>query len=334
MISIKENKFLVVLGGITLLGVIVLGVAGFKGSSSYKSAKENFDMAVDDASVYERQPLYPRSENRDGKSKALEDYRQAAADLQTAFEPFRPKEIINISPQAFTDHLKKANDEVVAAFSEAGLKLPDDFFCGFERYRTSLANSEATGILDYQLDAIRHIMLTMAESGASELKNLYRQPLPEEEGGSWQPNEKELQIARALPMEISFTASEKSLRQIVSAITKPDPYFTVIRSMRIANTKQVPPMASDAKFDTVQADENDADAPQEGFTGGFDAAFAESPDGDAAAAEDDDAADAPQPSPAADSDTSRILAQVLGNEEIQVHIRLDLMKFLPAVELP
>jgi hypothetical protein len=332
MISIKDNKFSVALGGITLLGVIVLGVAGFKGISSYNSAKENFDLAVDDASTYERQPLYPRSENRDGKSKALEDYQQATAELQDAFEPFRPKDLANISPQAFTDQLVKVNDELMAAFNEAGLKAPDDFFCGFERYRTSLANSESTGILNYQLDGIRHIMLALAQSGATELRNLYRQSLPEEEGGQWQPDDKNLQVARAMPMEISFIASEKAVRRFISAIASPDPCFTVIRTLRLANTKQGAPMATDAKFDTVQVADDEEAAPAADFGGGFDAAFA-LPDDDNAAGDDGTTA-APLPSAAAVADSSRILAQVLGDEELQVHIRLDLMKFLPAVELP
>ena len=33
------------------------------------------------------------SENRDGKTKALDEYRKAIESLQAAFEPFRPKEI-------------------------------------------------------------------------------------------------------------------------------------------------------------------------------------------------------------------------------------------------
>jgi hypothetical protein len=330
MISIKENKFPVVLGGITLLGVIALAVAGYKGISSYAKAKEDFDIALDDASTYERQPLYPREENRDGKSKALQEYQQATSDLQAAFELFRPKELTNISPQAFTDQLVRTNEELVNAFNKSGVKLPEDFFSGFEPYRIKLADSEATGILKFQLDGIRHFMLALAESGATELKNLHRQPLPEEEGGNWQPNEKELQVARALPIEISFSARENSVRQFISTIATPDPYFTIIRTLRIANTKQAAPMASDAKFDTDQSDLDDAAAPStdtgDDLSSLFGAELAPTGDGGTGAADDGAATSA--------AASSRILAQVLGDEEVEVHIRMDLMKFLPAVELP
>jgi len=44
-------------------------------------------------------------------------------------------------------------------------------------------------------------------------------------------------------------------------------------------------------------------------------------------------APAPKPAPAA-GDSGRILSQVLGNEEVQVFLRLDVMLFLPAKKLP
>jgi len=333
MTWIKDNKFPVALGGVTVLGVIGLAVAGMKGSSRYEEAKEEFNFAADQALSYERAPLYPRSENRDGKSKAIEDYKQATQELQAAFEPFRPEELANISPQAFTDQLKVVNDELMAAFNDAGIKVPEEFFSGFERYRTSLANSEATGIMKFQLDAIRFMMLALAESGATELRNLHRQELPEEAGRKWQPDEKQVQVARELPIEISFVAPEKSVRQFVSTIANPDPYFIIIRTLRIANTKKEPPMASDAKFETASAP-GAAAAPAAPFANLFGDAFA-LPAEDEAADEDGDAAPSvPAPPPRPSADSSRILAQVLGNEEVQVFIRLDLMQFLPAKQLP
>ena len=327
MTWIKDNKFLAALGGGTLLGVILLLMLGFKAGSKYDLAKEEFDMAADEAASYERLKLYPKPENRDGKSKALEDYKQAIEQLQAKFEPYRPKELQNVTPQAFTDQLKSVNDELVKAFADAGTKLPDDFFSGFERYKTSLARGETTGMLNYQLEAVRHIMLALARSGASEVKNLYRPLMPEEEGRKWEA--KPGQVARPLPLEIVFVGPEKSARQFLSAISKPEPYFTVIRSIRVTNTKKDPPRASDAKFE--QAQPTAAAAGPDLFAGGFVLPTEEGEEPAAAAPAEEAAPAAPAPAPA---DSSRILAQVLGMEEVQVFIRLDVMQFLPATPLP
>jgi hypothetical protein len=330
MTWIKDNKFLVTLGAVTLLGVIGLVVFGMKGASRYEAAKEEFDLAASEAASYERQPLYPRDENRQGKSKAIEDYKAATAELQQAFKPYRPEKLENISPQAFTDRLKQVNDELTAAFTEAGVEVPEEFFSGFERYRTTLANNNATGILKYQLEAIRFMMLALAESGASGLRNLHRAPLPEEAGREWKPAGNQMQVARALPLEITFVGPEKAARQFVSTLVDTDPYFTVIRTIRVTNTNQKPPVASDAKFDRPAA--AGAAAPASApFESIFGDAFTV-PETEAEAEEAPAPAPAPPPAPAADS--SRILAQVLGNEEVQVFVRLDLMQFLPAKKLP
>ena len=329
---IKDNKFLVALGGGTLVAVIVCYLLGSKGKARYEAALEEFNTAASEASGFERLALYPRPENRDGKTKALDEYRSATESLQAAFEPFRPKSIENVTPQDFTNKLKSVNDEVVAAFKESGTVFPEAFFCGFENYKTSLARGESTGILSYQLGGIRGVLLALAKAGPSELKNLHRPLLEEENGRKFEPSP--TAAARALPLEITFMGTEKSVREFISSITKPDEKFIVIRSLRIGNAKKDPPRAADAKFEKPAAP---APAVGDIFGGGF-VLPDEEPAEPAAGGEDkaEEAAPAAEPeAPAAQpTDSSRILSQVLGNEEVQVFLRLDLMQFLPAKKLP
>jgi hypothetical protein len=330
---IKDNKFLVALGGGTLVAAVLLFVLGSKGKSRYDLAKEEFDAAAAEAAAFERLPLYPRAENRDGKRKALDDYRQAAEQLQAAFEPFRAKEITNVSPQDFTATLIATNEEIVNAFKDAGTRVPDAFFSGFENYKTSLARSESTGVLNFQLASIKKLMLALASAGPSELKNFHRPALPEEEGRKFEPAPGS--VARSMPVEITFMGTEKSVREFLSAVVNPDDQFVVIRSLRISNAKKEPPRAADAKFETAAA--APAAAAGDVFGGAFDGGFVlpgDDAEGDAETEEGTPApAPAPKPKPAA-VDSGRILSQVLGNEEVQVFLRLDVMQFLPAKKLP
>ena len=318
---IKENKFLAGLLGGTLLGIVGLYFVGAQGTKKYEAAKEAFDAAAGEASAFERSPLYPTNENANAKSKALDEYRANAEKLQAAFEPFRPKEIKNISPQEFGNNLVKVNEELRKAFSEGNLKFPDAFFSGFENYRTALADGSATGILSYQLDSVGYLMQTLAKSGATELKNLHRPQLDEEKGKAFKPADSA--VARPLPLEITFSGPEKAARSFLSAISKPGERYFVIRSMRIANAKKEPPRTSDAKFETAKPAK--APSASDVFSGGFVLPGDEPADAEPKAEEK-------KPAPAADS--SRILAQVLGTEEVHVFLRLDLMQFLPAKKLP
>lgn len=339
---IKDNKFLVALGSGTLVGLVLIFLVGSKGATRYRQAKEDFDISQAEVKDFESRPLYPRQENCDGKHKALAEYRQATEALQTAFASFRPNELTNVSPQDFTTHLKAVDEEIRKACDESGTKLPEPFFCGFENYKTSLAKKEATGILGYELAGIKQLMLALAQANAAELKNLYRPLLPEESGREYKP--KDSDVARPLPLEITFSGPEKAVRAFFSALINLPGQYVVIRSLAVTNTKKDPPRASDAKFDKPAT--SPSAAADEVFGGGFVLPNEEpktedkttlpgTPPKKTAPVTTPPATTPPATAPApAAVDSSRILSQVLGIEEVQVFVRLDLMLFLPAKKLP
>lgn len=314
---------MVALGGGTLVGVALLYYVGAGGENRYESAKAGFDEAASQASGFESAPLYPTNENRDGKLKAIDEYRKSVESIQTSFEKFRPKDIKDVSPQDFTNQLKETNAEIRKAFDEAGTTVPEAFFAGFEGYKASLARPNTTGMLNYQLKAIKNILLELAKAKPSEFRNLYRPNLPEEDGQPYTPQPNA--VVRPLPLEITFVGPEKSAREFLSAIVKPQSQYVVIRSLRITNAKKEPPKASDAQFDK-SATAKPASA-NSSFEGGF-----VLPGGDAPAGADSvEKAAAVTP---ASGDSSKILAQVLGNEQVQVFLRLDILQFLPVKKLP
>jgi hypothetical protein len=317
---IKDNKFVAALVGATLVGAIALYLVGSQGVQRYQDAKERFDTAASEASEFERLALYPKVENRDGKRKAIEEYRKSVESLQAAFQAFRPQEIKNISPQEFTTRLLSANTEVRKAFEESGAIVPEPFFLGFESYKTSLASPSITGILDYQLASVKNLMLALAKAKPTELKNFSRPMLSEEEGQAYAPAA--MDIARPLPVEITFSGPEASVRNFLSSITKPESQYVVVRALRIVNEKKDPPRATDAKYDQPTAPST-ASGPDL-FSGGFVLP------GDETAAPADGAT-APANKAAS---SGRILSQVLGDEEVQVFIRLDVLQFLPEKKLP
>jgi hypothetical protein len=321
---IKENKFVSGLGGVTLLGMLLLYFVGSHFSTAYDEAKGAYEIAASDVDRFVKLPLYPNAENKAAKRKAIDEYRRSVESLQNGFERFRPKEIKNITPQEFTTNLLAAHAETRKAFEGAKTVVPEAYFVGFEGYKDKMAAPGNTGILNYQLDAIKALMLDLAKSKPTELKNLHRPALPEEEGKTYTPGPAD--VARAMPLEITFTGKEESVRQAFTALSKIDTRYMVIRSVRISNMKKDPPKASDAKFDKP-APAPGAAAATDPFGGGF-----VLPD-EAAPATPDAAVPPAAPAPKA-ADTSRILSQVLGDEQLQVFVRLDVLQFLPTKKLP
>ncbi len=363
---IKDNKFAAMLGGATLLAAIVLFYAGMTYRSKYSKALQDYQDAAAEVEEFESLPLYPSDANRDGKTKALNEYRTAITGIQGAFEKFRLKEVPNISPQDFTVNAKAANEVVGEAFADAKTKLPEGFFLGFETYSSgSLAREEATGNLNYQLGAIKELMLALAKAAPSQVQNFYRPKSPEEDGGKWLPAADD--SARPYPMEVTFKGTEKSARDFLTALTNSPTHFFTVRCLRIDNEKNKAPNKVDAKFEVpLPAGGAKPGSKSDPFGGAADFVLPPEepavPDKKPAVPGAPPVKPAPAPAvpakpavpavpakPAAPvapaaapvvpaaakpADSSRILNRILGDEEIQVFLRIDVLRFLAVRELP
>ncbi len=329
---IQENKFVSMLAGITLAGAVILFVVGSRGAAGYNAAKADFDSAAADVANFERLPLYPLDENRNGKSKALAEYRAEVEELQQTFDAYRPESLENISSQEFTARLVTTKDEVEAALKAANIGIPENFFLGFEAYATAPARESATGILNYQLSIVKDLMASLASSSSSALLNFHRPRLPEEAGTAFTPSADA--VARKLPLEITFKGTEEAARKFVSDIMSAESRYLVIRSLRITNERNEPPRTSDSQMVAPAASaESSSAAASDPFAGvGFVFPDDDPPAEGEAAGEPAEAAPAPA-APAAPLDSGRSLGQVLGSEEIVVFLRIDLLQFLPAKEL-
>lgn len=340
MIWIKQNIFLFSLAVVTLLVALVLWVLGSKAAANYKQAKQDYDSAYAEVMSFEKLDPYPTDEHLESKKLAVTAYSGQTDELQKTFAPYRPEDLKNITVQAFSSAVKQANKETRTAFGE-NLQIPEDYFCGFEEYSTSLPAGSATGILNYQLEVTKKLMLNLAASGASELVSLHRPELPEEEGKSFKPENG--QVARALPLEVVFKGPEKAVRDFLSSLVNDKDHYLVVRSLKVANEKQIPPRKSDVRFsggDRRRAQPDEANNAAFEFSALFGEGEPVAPAPDATgevATPGGVAASAPLPAPAPlglPGDTSRVLAQVLGQEELQVFIRLDVLLFLEPAPLP
>lgn len=324
---IKDNKFAATLGGITLVGAAGLIVAGLQFSGKYADTQTAYEEQTTITNDAENLPLYPTTANEQGKRKAVADYKAASEALQASFGKFRPEKLENIPPQEFTNRLTAANDEVKAAFAAANADVPGVFFLGFEGYTGSLAREAATGILNYELGAIKELMLSLGKAGISQLSNVRREKLVEEDGGTFK--EVPGQVARPLTVEVTFKGSEKSARDFFTSIANSENYYYVVRSVRVSNEKKTPPLATDARFDApLDVPQDTSSTPDGGF------ALPPEPDAEGADATAPAPEAAPEPEPApAPVDTGRILQQVLGSEDVYIFVRIDIMQFLPVKSL-
>lgn len=342
----KEKTFVGILAGVTVLCAGGLYYFAGQGSSRFDAAKEQFTTLSDEIGKMENLPLFPTVENKESKEQAVAAYQAEATQLAQKLQAMRPTTMPVSDPQTFTNTLVKTAEETIKTYAAAGLSvdgdtgsLPRGFYLGFEDYTSTPAQQGATSILTYQLGAISEVHSLLAAAKPVKLLNFMRAPLEEEKGGSYTPVGG--RPYRALPFEISFSGSESSLRNFINGLQTSKSHFYVIRTIRVKNEKQTGPKASDVRFETAKApggtpggsifddiDSFELPAPDAPAAPVVDAP---APDGAAPAPEAEAAPPAPAP-PTVKADESRILMQVLGSENIEVFLRVDILLFDPAPE--
>ena len=330
---IKANPFVATLAAITIFLCTALYFVGSKGAAKYDAAKASFDESFNSVQSSEGIPVYPTAALRDGKRKALAEYADAIKEFSSSFDAYRPGEIKTTSPQDFASSLVAANEEVTAALTSAGCEVPKSFFMGFTRYNGPLATEKAAGVLNYQLNGIKHALLNLAKSRPSKLFSVYRDEISEENDTIPAPNPDA--ISRTFGYEISFQGSEAAAREFLNSLGKTDTNYYIIRALKISNQSDTPPKVADAKFEKPPEPSVSEKATESPFGEEFVLPGDEKQE---PAKKDlapkkpipEKAEKKPEPSP----DASRILSPVLGSEELIVFVRFDLTMLLPAKELP
>jgi hypothetical protein len=347
----SDKRFLLMLGGITVLGAGGLIYWGLRGGGAFQQAATRHEEATADVRRLEGLKPYPKADNKNAKEKALNDYRQSLATVQDKLAAFRPAELKNISSAEFGSQMLEVVNKVKAALAAARTKIPNNFAPGVETYIKNPARQNSTGLLSFQLGAIGEIFELLAQARPAEILNFHRQPLPEESGGNYQAAPGE--IARALPVEITFRGTERCLREFINSLVNSQSHYFVIRSLRIKNQRTTGPTAEEAKFDKPKP------AVVDPFSGtGFvlpGEAAAPAPtsptaappipptDGTPAAAEAAPAAPTAPPAaptvpatapPGAAGEGERILKQLVGNEELEAFLRIDVLLFRSDLKLP
>ncbi|MFK7911962.1 MAG: Amuc_1100 family pilus-like protein [Akkermansiaceae bacterium] len=336
---IQENKFVAGLAGVTAVLAGGIFFYGNSQGSEYDEKVSQYQQLKNDYRKLQQSKPFPSNGNLQSKKANIAKYEDLIKDVRGTFAGFKAGEMKKITPEEFGNLRVKMDKELRAAFGQE-TTLPEETAFGFEKYTSAPPKSEATAMLEYELNAVQWLLTQLANAKPSEVNNILRDELAVEKGkptaapqpvrrGGRNKNRRAPQAAPAkkaytlMPMELAFTGTESTLREFLKTMVNSEQYFFAIRALRIRNEKQVAPNVKDAGF--------------RGGGGGGGAAPAPAPEDDPFAgialpgdeeepAPDDggDAVPVPAPKPAAGSG-ERILQQVLGGEKLHVFIRFDIV---------
>jgi hypothetical protein len=184
-----------------------------------------------------------------------ETYAQSVADLQKKLVsmefPLAP-----LSPEQFQDRLRKSVADISQRAEGMGVKLPEKFYLGFDRYQAEPPRAEAAGLLGRQLSAVEFVVTKLLDSRVEAINAIQRTPLPEEAGaaqkttpakgapvkGGAQPQKGAASnLVNLFPFEIAFTAEQNRFRRILNDLSSGKERFLVVRNLRVKNQNEKGP---------------------------------------------------------------------------------------------
>ncbi len=246
---IKENKFLAGFFAVMLVGVGVLGYLLFGAMSRADEATTRYTETSGELNRLQNLPVSPNKKNLD----ALVAQKKDAIDAIAAFQSMLATKTFprdSMTPEGFQDKLKATKNTVVE--KAAGVtELPKPkFFLGFDVYETRPPDKDAAEPLGHELKAIEWLFGKLIESRVTEVKNIKREPLPEESGkarGNERGDRKGRNLLTANIVEMTMQCRQESLAAFLNTLVSPKaPQFYIVRSIRVKNQNEKGPPRVDA----------------------------------------------------------------------------------------
>jgi hypothetical protein len=244
----KENPFLAGIAALALVGSAILGYLIVQSVSAYSASSDAYSAAVTKLHTLQNRVPFPSDANLKAIQSGLADYSSNIQNLQSQLAKMVFPLDEKITPQQFQDGLRTAVNDIRAKADANGVKLPANFYFGFDQYQTQVPAEHAAPSLNRQFLVIQALIVRLVDYKVTSIDGVVRTPLPNESGpasaGQKKPANAEPVLAR-FPFDISFTAEQGKFRVAFNSLLGSD-QFLIVRSLELQNSNPLPPSKKSA----------------------------------------------------------------------------------------
>ena len=243
----KENPVVLAIAAAALVGTLAASFFAMDAAVRQDETLASYTAAITNLRRLEGKQPFPNEANLKKVQASVEDYKKSIEDFVTSLNKMEVP-VAEISPQKFQDELRVAADNLRKATANK-TTLPENFFFGFDAYRTQLPPKGETQELNREFLAIKSLIEAIVPLGITSIDTLVRHAgvkpaTPDPKAAPPKPNEA---VAKPLPFDsftLGITAPQNAF---ISAFDKipANPGFLVLRSMTIENTSPTAPLKAD-----------------------------------------------------------------------------------------
>lgn len=232
---------------LTVFGVfalLLIGAAGFYAFSSYGDYSEEmsgWDSSVGTIESLERRVPYPNEENAEALKKSVEGYDASVQDLYQSLISFQRPLNAALQGTQFAQLVKKNVQEYREFAKTGGLEIEstEEFQLGFDAYSSSIPAPELVPVLDYELEAIDHLLRELVTSGVDTLMSFERDAIPGEAGGA---EDHDSGVVHKYPVRLRFRSDYESFQKFINSVANDKDFFYVVRVLKVQNEKVEGPL--------------------------------------------------------------------------------------------
>ena len=135
---IRRNKFLTGFLAFLIVGVGALGYLVYSQMDAYGQTSQDYDAAVAELQRLQGLKPFPFAKSKANLVALRGETAARVTDLQRKLSDYEPPaENTNFKPIDFQDKLRRVVEEITQQAAVANVKLPADFYMGFEQYRST-----------------------------------------------------------------------------------------------------------------------------------------------------------------------------------------------------
>ena len=253
----QQNRFLG-----TFLAVFVSATIGslyflFSARSGFTEAKARFDANAAELSRLQRLSPFPSDANLRKMKAQADDYgselNKLKDDLRTRVLP-----VVPMAPNEFQSRLRQASTALAEKARANRVKLPDNFYLGFDEFAAALPDTAAAPLLGQQLAQAELLMNILLDARVESVTTFRRAAAGEQRGATIAPTPtptpaRGAAAAAVAPplvertaIEAAFVSTPGAARRVLNQIATVNEQFYIVRTLHVLNEKDKGPVRDGA----------------------------------------------------------------------------------------
>jgi len=238
----KENPFLAGLVAAAVIAGAAISLMVFQSWTAYTAASDSYTAAVTALHQLQNKVPFPSEANLEVAQTAVSDYSNKITQFRSNLSKMELPLDRTINPQQFQDGLRAAVNALKDRATANNVKLPANFYLGFDTYQTQVPTDLAAPFLNRQLAVINALAVRLVDLKVQSIDSLVRQPIPQEAPGAATAKAPDAgKVLEKFPVEVSFTSEQSKFRVAFNSLLGSE-QFILIRAVGLqSSATQAPP---------------------------------------------------------------------------------------------